>query len=69
MEAWGLERWPDLLKVTQGRGEGFSWGLSSSCCHITPEVPPTIPRRDPHTVCAQFPSPSCGELQMLRDHV
>lgn len=38
MKAWGLERWPDLVKVMQGREEGSDSGLSGSCCHITHEV-------------------------------
>ena len=40
MKAWGLERWPDLVKVTQGGEEGSGSGLSGSCYHITHEDSP-----------------------------
>lgn len=69
MKAWGLERWPDLLKVTQ-RGEGFSSGLSGSCYHITQEVSPYHPTgRNPNTVYAQLPSPKQGAQDPCLTHL
>lgn len=40
MKAWGLEKWPDLLKVMQEGGVGFSSCTPGSCCHITHKVFP-----------------------------